>query len=366
MSNINIRDQILESITRFTSKENKIDIPIIKKELKFEASKYSSTKDQIYHIIINDIKLKKNSDYLVSYKCLLCGLENTVSTTQFLRKIRNCKKGCYSCCNISSYIKPIVTKQPVVIKQPIITKKTFIEKHDDSINLFHTFPDQYKNSYLLSHLTEEDYNRISRNLISLCNGKLTDFNSYEFWSIYKVNNQMNFSSVMYDKVNNIIFRVDQPILRCDNCGNNWRCKSLNIFKNAYKILCSTCKLSNKTFKIRNTKNINGDIIIYQSKLELKFIEWCKNNNIVLHNGPNIEYSINEKIHKYRVDFMINNILIEIKDFHIWHKIQVENGVWQKKEDAANKYIKDNGLHTYMFITPKNWDEKCKEIIKLIK
>jgi hypothetical protein len=98
-----MRDTLLNSITQFKNKDTNEIIPIIKKEIKFEASKYSSTKENIWHVFINDIKLKKTSEYIISYKCLLCEQISTVATTQFLRKIRQCKKSCYLCSNIGNY-----------------------------------------------------------------------------------------------------------------------------------------------------------------------------------------------------------------------------------------------------------------------
>jgi hypothetical protein len=110
------------------------------------------------------------------------------------------------------------------------------------------------------------------------------------------------------------------------------------------------------------KNVNNEIIMYQSKLELKFIEWCANNNIIVKNGPNIDYTFKDKQHKYRVDFEIDGFLIEIKDFHIWHRNQVESGKWDKKVNAANKFINDNKEYKkYYFITPNNWNQKLKEL-----
>jgi hypothetical protein len=301
MSNINIKYHIIDSVIQLINKENKIDIPIIKKELKFENS--------IYHLYINDIKIKKTSEHLIKYRCLACDLDNLVSTTQFLNKIKQSKKRCCLCND---------TEQA-------ITTKSYQDKYSDSIKLFQTFPEQYKNAYLLSHLTDEDYQRIKRCLISFCNGKLTDIDNYEYWSIYKIHNQINFSSVIYDKKNNTIFKADQPIMRCDNCHNSWRCKSLESFKNCYKILCQSCKLGNQIKKIKICKNINGDNVMYQTRFQLRFINWCKNNNIVLRNGLESK-------------FIIGDIIIDI------------NG---NSSDC-------------LCITPKNWDEKCKEIIKLIK
>lgn len=361
MSCENIRSNILDSVSEFRDKKSKDIIPIIKRELKFETGKYSSTKDNIWHVFINDIKLKKTSEYVISYKCLSCNQINSCSTTQFLRKIRQCKSQCFQCNVINLNIIKHIPKDKVEKK-----KVSLIEFHENSILEFNNYPDQYKNSFLLSHLSEVDYDRIKKNIISLGNGKYTDMNNYQFWSIYKVNNQMKFSSIIYNIAENTIFKAHQPIIKCDNCEKNWKCKSLELFKNCYKILCPDCKLCNRTFKIRPIKNINGDVLMYQSKLELKFVNWCENNNIVVNNGPNIDYVFNGKLHKYRVDFMINNILIEIKDFHIWHKNQVTSGLWDEKIKAVNKYIEDNNMGKYYFITPRNWNEKLTELTKIIK
>ena len=62
--------------------------------------------------------------------------------------------------------------------------------------------------------------------MSLGNGKFTDMDSYEWWSVYKVNNQMRFSSVLYDSIKKNIFKADQPIVKCDSCEKKWRFKIL--------------------------------------------------------------------------------------------------------------------------------------------
>jgi hypothetical protein len=83
-----MRQNILDSIIDFKDKQKNISIPIENKKLEFIASKYSSTKQEIWHLFINNIQLKKTSDYLITYECITCNNINTVSTTQFIRKIR--------------------------------------------------------------------------------------------------------------------------------------------------------------------------------------------------------------------------------------------------------------------------------------
>ena len=54
------------------------------------------------------------------------------------------------------------------------------------------------------------------------------------------------------------------------------------------------------------------------------------------------------------------LLVEIKDEHIWHKQQVENGKWQAKEMSALKYCGQNGLK-FILLFPKNFDNFFKTI-----
>jgi len=352
-----IRNQILNSIIEIKNKKDQTMIPIKSKCLQFESSKYSSIKNEIWHVYINDERVKKTSDLIFYYKCLTCEKINTCASTQILRKIRQGKSRCFQC-NLPQ-VRHTKEKENVSIK-------SYQELYEISKQEFEYYPDQYKNSYMLSHLSKNDYERIKSNIISFGNGKYTNLEEYEYWPIYKVNNQMKFSYVLYDRINDTIFKAHQPIMKCDNCEKTWRCKSLETFKNCYKILCSDCKLCNRTFKIRPIKNMNNEIIMYQSKLELKFIDWCESNNLVVKNGPNIDYVYNNKKHKYRVDFEIEYssgaILIEIKDFHIWHKNQVESGLWNEKMIAVDKYIMEQQKYKkYYFITPNNWKQKLKEL-----
>jgi hypothetical protein len=60
-------------------------------------------------------------------------------------------------------------------------EKSHREKYEESKTEFETYPDQYRNSYLLSHLSIDDYNRIRPKIQSFGNGKYVDLKNYEFW-----------------------------------------------------------------------------------------------------------------------------------------------------------------------------------------
>jgi hypothetical protein len=80
-----------------------------------------------------------------------------------------------------------------------------------------------------------------------------------------------------------------------------------------------------------------------------------NLNILIENGPKINYSFNSKNRKYIVDFYIPSIntLIELKDEHIWHKEQIKNGIWKSKMDKIDELLKNNTYDNYLLIYPKN-------------
>ena len=244
------------------------------------------------------------------------------------------------------------------------------EQKAESDRIFEEYDDDFKDNYYTYHLTNEDYERISKNIISLQNGKYK-IEDLEYWSVFKTNNQMLFSSVFYDNANNLVIKANQPIMRCDNCGNDWRAKTLEKYKNCHKILCpacAACLLCNRTYKIRTTKNCVKDIILYQSKLELNFINWCNNNSIIVKNGPVLPYVFLDVARKYKVDFMIKcgasgdaDILIEIKDNHIWYRNDIKSGKHEAKLSAVRAAIEKGDYKGYYLITPDIWVNTLKTI-----
>jgi len=360
------RLKILNNITEITKDNIPIEIKSIC--LEFSCNKYSSKKNSIYHITLNDKHLSKRDTFNIKYKCVTCEANHIVGTTQFLRKINKCSYRCCLCVNKddikrlnhSYYLSTLDNKDTKSVQQTSIVPLSLKEQKYESDMLFDEYDDAFKDNYYSYHLTDDDYKRISKNIISLQNGKYK-IEDLEFWPVFKTNNQMLFSSVFYDNSNNLIIKANQPILRCDNCSNNWRAKTLEKYKNCHKIMCSSCTSCNKTFKIRTTKNCVNDIILYQSKLELKFIDWCNNNSIIVKNGPVLSYVFQDVVRKYKVDFMINDLLIEIKDNHIWFKNDINSGKNEAKLDAVKESINKGDYKEYYLITPNIWVNTLKTI-----
>jgi len=372
---MDIRNQIVDSIIDIQSDNISIDISNIK--LDYSINKYASIKNNIYHILLNNKQLSRHDKYVIKYKCITCNNIHTIGIIQFLRKLNKGSLCCYLCRNTFSLEEKLLrtrnTNRNIDNNIDKIKKESNInlsvkELRNKNIELFHTYDDDFKDKYFSFHLTEEDYNRISKNIISFHNNNLNDISNYEYWSIFKSSNQMIFTSIMYNKIDNTVFKAHQPIMKCDICLRNWRAKSIERFKNTYKIMCNECLCVNKTYKIRQYKNCINEPIIYQSKLELKFINWCNNNNIIVMNGPKILYKFDNKERTYKVDFQINKYLIEIKDNHIWHRNEIDSGKWQAKEQAAYNLIESNNekYNDFYFINPINWVQQLNKLLKSIK
>jgi hypothetical protein len=360
------KEDIIKSIIEIKDKTDKL-ITYKNIRCEFSVAKYSSKKNEIWHLLIDDKLITKKCPYLFTCICNTCSFKSTVCTTQFLRRIAGESVRCGLCKNQDETKRSNQSKymlgEHIPKKIDKIETNDFSKIREESIRLFENTDDYFKTLFFNSHLTEFEYMRISKNLISIEDGKYTDKDNYEFWPVYKTNNQMLFTSVLYDKLNNKIFKANNPILRCDNCDNTWRSKSLEKFKNDIKIFCKDCSFVSKTFKLKSYKNLNNEKILYQSKLELKFISFCNDNKILVTNGPKIKYFFNGKNRTYKVDFQSGNKLIEIKDQHIWHKKELESGKWQAKETAARNYSKENSLE-YSIITPVNWLEDLNKLIKI--
>jgi hypothetical protein len=360
------RLKILKNIEKITD-DNNINIDITNLKLELSSHKYSSKKNEIWHMILDGKNISRKNKYYFTYKCVSCDAKHIISTTPMIRKIIKCSLRCSMCVNEDEIKRAKQTQTwnnkrencSLIKNEPIY--KNIFDKRDNSINEFNLMDDEYKNKYFAFHLTNEDYTRISKNIISFQNGKFTDLENIEYWPIYNSTNQMNFTHVMYHKKENIIFKPHQPILKCDNCEYNWRAKSIEKFKNDIKIMCKECVCVNKTFIIRKYKNIIKETIMYQSKLELKFIDWCNNNGIIIRNGPKVSYFFNNKERTYKIDFQINKTLIEIKDNHIWHMNDLKSGKWAAKENAAKELIQKGIYNEYKMITPKNWVKELNNL-----
>jgi hypothetical protein len=214
-------------------------------------------------------------------------------------------------------------------------------------------PDEYY-SY---HLTEDEFQRLRHGIISLPE-------EVEYWPVWKCNNQMRYTAMTYNPITDHVDKVYNLKCKCEVCDTIFPIKNLHSLKNKYRLLCKECSFCRLIFKKRSIINLRGEKVVVQSKQEIKFVNWCNDNGIVVVNGPKLKYVWKEVNCTYHVDFELPEIdwLIELKDNHCWHQRQVENGKWGAKEAVARA---QEGKH-FIVVYPMTWMGVAKDILREIK
>lgn len=342
---IKIENKILGEILNFS----KIDCIKI-------SSKYSDIKIPFYKIKIDNYIVSKNNPYRVYYKCITCDTINISNLANLNRKINKNAVLCPTCTNHGE----------AKINNKLI-KLSNKEKISSNQQEFDNMDSDFIEKYYTVHLTKDEFDYLKSKIISFQNDKFKYIDNFIYCPTFKINNRTKFTPMFYDKIRDVFEKPIYIKFKCEKCMNEFINRDLYVQKNKIKLYCRTCTFCNNTFKIRKTKNINDEIISYQSKHELKFINFCNDNNILVRNGPIIEYEWNNLKKKYIVDFYIPklNWLIELEDNHIWHKNQVINGIWDCKVASVNKLINDKIYNNFLLIFPKNYQANINFILNKI-
>lgn len=360
---------------------NKSNNDLILKErcaIKKVTSIYSNTKEPIYKLIIDSTPISRNNTYTVKYKCQTCLTEQEITLNLYMRKVNReitccdaCKnKESTKCNNHREFMKQNATNViagSYIKDEPVKVKTLSVDKHlEKSIADWETEDDDFKEKYFLYHLSNDDFERFRTKIISINNDKFRDISEWNYFPTYRIYNQSRYTPMLINKING---SVEKPLylkFKCDNCDDLFVHRDMEVIKNQYKLLCKTCSFTNKIFCLRKYKCKDGSTLLWQSIPERRFIEWCEDHNIIIKNGPNIEYTFNDRNHTYRVDFELPQykILIEMKDNHCWHKQQVESGKFGAKEAAAIEWSKKEN-YTYHIVFPKTLQKMKDSILEKI-
>jgi hypothetical protein len=340
----------------------------------------NSNTEAIYKLKVNDMIINKNNKFMIEYNCITCNKLNIFRLNNIVRKVNRNITKCQQCVNscpnkinnqkitLFNTLDKKNNNNNININIDISNNLNKEQQYiNDSNNEFNEEDSDFQDMYFSKHLTNEDFNRIKDKIISFQNDKFKNIQNFIYISNAKINNGTKYNPRLYD-INRKVF--EKPIyikFKCENCENDFIHRDLYIVKNKYKILCKYCSLCNNSFKIRTFHNILNQKITYQSKLELNFIKKMNDLNILIENGPKINYSFNSKNRKYIVDFYIPSIntLVELKDDHIWHKEQIKNGIWKAKMDKIDELLKNNIYTRYLLIYPKNLMNNINIIKKYI-
>jgi hypothetical protein len=348
-------------------------------DIKKHSSKYSNTKTPLYKIHINNEPISRNNKFYINFNCITCDSVNEITLNIFARKVNKNIKGCFSCMNIgenkrinqSNFMKEnasdIFTFKYIKTHEKKLKDLTFTEKLNMSEESFNKESCEFIEKYYINNFTKLEFDNIRNKIVSIGNGKITKeyLSELVYYPTFIINNQTKYTPILYHPITYCIEKPKYISYMCDNCESVFTNRDLYIQKKNTKLFCRDCSLTNRIFKIRYMKLKNGEKIRYQSTPEKRFIKWCDNNNIKIKNGPNIPFSFDGKDRKYYVDFDLpeRRIIVEIKDNHIWHKQQLENGKWGKKEEAAIKWCETNS-YSFELIFPINMATFKNKLLKI--
>ena len=308
--------------------------------------KFSSSKNESIRIVNNGSILQVKG-FAVNYNCPSCFCSSEILLKKFIHKntIRclNCKEDDEKNKKQSEFLKKTFSEFGKICPKNIIKPKKFKELTIEELieiskNEFESESDSFKTKYFDKNPTEEDFLKM-KDKIKIDD---VDMDNVKFYPHIKVSHSHKYSPKIIDINGNFKLLYNLTYI-CDCCESEFNGRNFKNKSTQYKILCRDCSFSNKTFKIKHAKNIRNEVIRYQSKPEFDLIRYCNYNSVLIQNGPSIDYIFNGKNVTYKVDFRIKDILIEIKDDHIWHRNELESGKWQAKESAAREYCKLNNL-----------------------
>jgi very-short-patch-repair endonuclease len=370
-------DLHFKTIESIREKTTNIGVAVSSCSIQEIVAKYSNTKKPLAKMVINKKPISRNNSYLVTFTCPTCHTSREITLNLFMRRITNNTMRCYCCHNRdeekcekqSEFMKDNMTKilEGDYVKSQKISEKTLAEHLEYSRDEWKKEDVEFTNHYTFSHLSEEEFTNILPKIKGVGNNKIVSLEGWSYFPYYRVFNQTRYTPMLINTTTNLVEKPQYISFECENCGNCFTHRDLEIVKNKLKIYCQGCTLTNRTFRLRTHITKNGSKILWQSIPERRFIEWCDEHSIEIKNGPTIQYKFQDKIHGYRVDFELPSLkrLVEIKDNHCWHKQQLASGKFGAKETAANKWCIDKG-YTFTVVFPKTLQEYKDSLIKSCK
>ena len=270
----------------------------------------------------------------VLYKCS-CGAENKIFLKKFLDKDRlRCNK-CREDFEKRMYHSLFFTDG--IVRGRKTKTNTYV---------FDNETDCFKQNYFARHLyANEFFEKMLPNIISINGIEICDKSDIQYLEHERVKNQYKYFPHVI--INNKKTPFINVVVKCPKCGREYKISDRRSKREKIKtnFLCKDCSFANKNFPIKTYVTKFNDIITYQSKLELKFIQQCEQYDIRILNGQQLPYVWMNGNRVYHVDFYLPSLskMIEIKGNHIWHRKQIENGKWGAKEKVALDYALKNNL-----------------------
>ena len=182
----------------------------------------------------------------------------------------------------------------------------------------------------------------------------------------------NFTPYLYDNKRDVVEKIGDIKLRCEQCGDVFVSKDFKRHKDRSRMLCLQCTANlPHCIKDKPHENLEGTTVHYKTRYEAKFLRFCNKHNLVVVNGPQVVYTyktaIKEYEMSYRIPFFIRKLglLVDVKDNHAWRREENENPEKTAcRKEVINTLMQENPdmFKEYVVLYPGNYVEKTRKMV----
>lgn len=292
---------------------------------------------KIFQLIYDDVTITRKNNYIVSYNCLNCNRENIICLNNFIKKIEKQSHKCFTCTHGDN-----------------IEEKIKIDKEE-----FELLEDKRKIAYKKRLMSNDQFNRIKKFIISYNNDKYNNINDVSYIPYYRpTESKKYYEPCFYNKELNVISRAINVIFECYHCKNRIKFDSIQPLRKKKYIFCKMCEVQFGPTKYKYESNIEGDNIRFKSKMQYKFLKYCNNNSIIVREGikdlqnSNINFAINVAFYIPKCNYYID--VVGNLEFKEYNELCLRTQV-------INNYLQENNNGTYIILHPKNYVSITRKI-----
>jgi hypothetical protein len=343
---------LVSKITKAWDKKtgDDLDLGVVRIEMRKETDK----KPAIYRFIHGDDVYNRKNYIMLKYKCITCDRENACALNNVMQRVNKNYKWCNMC-------KDFLETPEAIIKDKIA----------DDVKEFELMPDEFKQRYWSRYLTTAEFEAFRPHILGVQKNRITslDLSNYEYIECATMNEgRHNFMPYLYDKTRDVVERIGDLNLRCQQCGDEFISKDFKRHKGRSRMLCLNCT-ANLPFCIKDKphENLEGQTINFKTRYEAKFCRFCNKNGMNLSNGVDITYKWLHHELTYRIPFYIKKlgILVDIKDNHAWRN---EDGLNARKTEERKAEVErilaahPDMFKEYVILYPGNYVKETRKMV----
>ena len=343
-------DTLLSKIERAWDKRTGDYLDLEK--VRIEKRQDHEKKPAIYRFCHEDDVYNRKNHIMLRYKCLTCDRENMCALNNVMQRVN---KG-YKWCNVC---KDYLDSPDEILRDKIA----------DDVNEFNLMSQEFRDKYWARYLKVDEFEKFRPFVLGVQKDRITDLGGYEYIECATMNaGRHNFMPYLYHKDKDVVERIVDLKLRCEQCGDMFISKDFKRHKGRSRMLCLACT-ANMPFCIKDKpfENLVGNTVHYKTRYEAKFLRFCNKHEIEVVNGVDIIYPWLHHQLQYRIPFFIKSLglLVDIKDNHQWRNEEDMNQLKTKNRmrsiqdfiDANQEMFKD-----YVVLYPGNYVKETRKMV----